>query len=211
MEDEWETIQPSSSSTQSDEDAGDVVVVTRPTSFDTASVFAPSDQESSPVFTQPPQDNYLQEQVLETPSPRSSNSSSSTPTSTEIVQGELPQPPEVRSTLLKASFSILSSWVLRIAYGIHNRIGFWSIASVAAFATVIAYGRQWQRRRVLAAKENKDQLALLINQKDEKIKQLLLQIDRMNEALSARRRVPVFRVVVDSPLMINPRGNWKPT
>lgn len=204
MEDnEWETIQPSSSATQSDEDDVDTVVVTRPTNFTEPSVFAPSSHEGLPVSPQPPQDDYLREPVPETPS--------STPTSTEIVDGELPQPPEVRNTLLKASFGILSSWVLRIVYGIRTRIGFWSIASVAAFVTVMAYGRRWQRWRRLAEKESRDQLALLINQKDEKIKQLLLQIDRMNAALSAQRRVPVLRVVVDSPLMIGPRANWRPT
>lgn len=208
MEDnEWETIQASSSATQSDEDVGDAVVVATPTNFHDASGVAPSNHEGLLVFTQPPQDDYLHEPVLETPSPRSSYSSSSNPSSTEIVEGELPQPPETRNTQLKASFRILSSWVLRIAYGIRDRIGFWSIASVTAFASVMVYGMQWQRRRMLAAKESKDQLKLLINQKDEKIKQLLLQIDRMNEALLARRRVPVFRVVVDSPLMIGPRAN----
>ncbi|CAI9297028.1 unnamed protein product [Lactuca saligna] len=190
MEDnEWETIQASSSATQSDEDVGDAVVVAKPTNFHDSSGVAPSNHEGLLVFTQPPQDDYLHEPVLETPSPRSSYSSSSNPSSTEIVEGELPQPPETRSTQLKASFRILSSWVLRIAYGIRDRIGFWSIASVTAFASVMVYGMQWQRRRMLAAKESKDQLKLLINQKDEKIKQLLLQIDRMNEALSARRKV----------------------
>ncbi|KAL4574267.1 hypothetical protein LXL04_021095 [Taraxacum kok-saghyz] len=216
MEDnEWETIQPSSSATQSDEDVGDGVVVTRPTNFHEASGFAPNNHEGLHEFTQPPQGASLPEPLLETPSPPSSyspsSSSSSRPSFTEIVDDELPQSPKVRSTPLKANFRLLSSWVMRISYGIRNRIGFWSIASVVAFAAVIAYGRHWQRRRMLAAKANKDQLMLLINQKDEKIKQLLLQIDRMNEALSGRRTVPVFRVLVDSPLMINPRPNWKPS
>ncbi|KVI05482.1 uncharacterized protein LOC112525673 [Cynara cardunculus var. scolymus] len=211
MEDnEWEAIQPSSSATESDEEDVDAVVVTRPTTTG-SSVFGPSNHEGLPVSPQPPQDDYLREPVPETPSSPSSYSSSSTATSTEIVDGELPQPPEVRNTLLKASFGILSSWALRIAYGIRTRTGFWSIASVAAIVAVMAYGRRWQRWRRLAEKENKDQLALLISRKDEKIKQLLLQIDRMNEALSAQQRVPVLRVVVDSPLVIGPRANWKPT
>ncbi|KAI3733672.1 hypothetical protein L6452_13122 [Arctium lappa] len=212
MEDnEWETIQqPSSSATQSDEDAdGDaVVVVTRPTDFTDPSVFATISHEGLLVSPQSPQADYLREPVPETPSSPSSYSSSSTPIFAEVADGEFPQAPEVRNTVLKASFGVLSSWVLRIGYGIRSRIGFWSIASVAAFVTVVAYGRRWRR---LAEKENRDRLALLINQKDEKIKQLLLQIERMNAALSAQRRVPVLRVVVDSPLMIGPRANWKPT
>ncbi|KAI3730739.1 hypothetical protein L1987_61915 [Smallanthus sonchifolius] len=202
MDNEWDTIQPSTS----DEDDADAVVVTRPSNFNEPPILAPTNHDALPVFPQPPQDNHPQEPPQETPSPPSSYSSSTTPY--EIVEGELPQPPEVRNTLLKASLGILSSWVVRIVYGIRSRIGFWSIASVAAFAGLVVYARRRQRWRRLAEKDEIDKLLLFLNQKDEKIKQLLLQIDRMNETISARRRVPVLRVVVDSPL---PRFSRIPT
>ncbi|XP_071690830.1 uncharacterized protein [Rutidosis leptorrhynchoides] len=208
MEDnEWETIQASTSTTQSDEDDGDTVVVTRPTNLQQP----PINHETLPVFPQPPppQDN-LQQPPL---SPLSSHSFTSTTDSTEIIDGELPYTPEVRNTLLKTSLGILSSWVMRIAYGIRSRIGIWSFVTLTAFMTLTAtaYARRWQRWRKIKEKDNTNQLLLLLDQKDEKIKQLLLQIDRLNEALLARRRVPVFRVVVDNPVVIGPRSNWKST
>lgn len=167
MEDnEWETIQPSSSATQSDEDDGDTVVValTQTTNFHEP----PTNLETLTVFPQPPpQDDNLQQLPLSPPSSYSSSSSSTD--STDIIDGELPQRPEVRNTLLKASLGILSSWVMRIAYGIRSRIGIWSVVTVTALmtVTVTAYARRWQRRRKLTEKDNTDQLLALINQKDE--------------------------------------------
>lgn len=147
---EWETIQPSSSSitsaTQSDEDDGDTVVITTPTN---------PNHESIHVNPQP---------ITQLLSPTSSFSSSSTSNSTEITDGELPQPPEVRITLINASLRILSSWVLRVCYGIRSRIGY---LSIAAFVTVTAYAWRWNRWRKLTEKDNKDKMLLLINQKDE--------------------------------------------
>ncbi|KAK9063612.1 hypothetical protein SSX86_017483 [Deinandra increscens subsp. villosa] len=202
MEDnEWESIHPSTSASQSDEDdAGTgAVVLPRPTNFTVPPFSPPTNHEPLPGFPQhdPPHEP-------ETQSPPSSYSSSTTSYTTDVVENEPPQPPEATNTLLNASLGILSSWVLRIAYGIRSRIGLVSIASVASFVTLTAYARRWQRRRRLA---EKDKLLILLNQKDEKIKQLLLQIERMKETISARRRVPVFRVVVDSPLVVGPRLN----
>ncbi|KAK1415954.1 hypothetical protein QVD17_31742 [Tagetes erecta] len=194
---DWETIQPSTSASQSDEDntSTDTVIIT-------------TNSTNPPISPQPSlDDHHFQEQAHETPSSPSSYSSSTT---SEIVESELLQQPEVENRLLKTSLGVLSSWVMRIAYGIRSRIGFWSIASVAAFVTITA-ARRWQRRRRLPEKNDADKLLLLLNKKDEKIKQLLLQIDRMNETISARRRVPVFRVVVDSPLVMGPRFNRIPT
>ncbi|KAK9063609.1 hypothetical protein SSX86_017480 [Deinandra increscens subsp. villosa] len=196
MEDnEWESIHPSTSASQSDEDdAGTgAVVLPRPTNFTVPPFSPPTNHEPLPGFSE-----------TETPSPPSSYSSSTTSYTSDVVENEPPQPPEATNTLLNASLGILSSWILRIAYGIRSRIGLMSIASVASFVTLTAYARRWQRRRRLA---EKDKLLILLNQKDEKIKQLLLQIERMKETISARRRVPVFRVVVDSPLVVGPRLN----
>ncbi|KAJ0900226.1 hypothetical protein HanPSC8_Chr08g0310971 [Helianthus annuus] len=196
---EWESIHPSSS----DEDDGDTVVVL--TNSTNPPVSPPTTHHNSPVFPQHPQDTHLQQPP---PSPPSSHSSSTTPYGTEIVETESTQPPEVTDkTLFKAGYGVLSSWVLRIGYGVRSRIGFWSVVSVGVVAAVVAYARRWQRWQRLAERDYREKLLVLLKQKDEKIKQLLLQIERMNEALSVRRRVPVIRVVVDSPVVIGPRLN----
>ncbi|KAL8258333.1 hypothetical protein R6Q59_030374 [Mikania micrantha] len=195
-ENEWETIQPSTSASQSDlsDSDADAVVLTTPTNFNNPPILDTTNHQESPL-----DDHHLQEP------PPSSHSSSTTPYTTEIADDELPQPSDVTDTRLNASLGILGSWVLRIGYGMRSRIGFWSIASVGAFVALAAYARRWQRWRRL--KDDTDKLMNLLNQKDEKIKQLLFQIDRMNETLSARRRVPVFRVVVDRPNVIGTRLN----
>ncbi|XP_038889624.1 uncharacterized protein LOC120079493 [Benincasa hispida] len=52
----------------------------------------------------------------------------------------------------------------------------------------------WRPRSVAVSRDNEDRLVLLLQHKDEKISQLLLQIAEMNETLSARRKVPVVRI-----------------
>ncbi|XP_076889832.1 uncharacterized protein LOC143540735 [Bidens hawaiensis] len=163
MEDnDWETIQPSSS----DEADSDTVLLTNFTD--------PDDQ-----YQQPPQE------------PPSSESSTTNPH--EIIDRELPQP--VEATRL----GVLSSWV-------RSRIGVWSVfATVGAFVTVTVYANRWRRRRRMVENGDKEKLVVMLKHKDEKIRQLLIQIDRLNAMLSARRRVPVIRVVVDNPVVIGPR------
>lgn len=214
-ENEWEAIQlPNSSSTtttQSDEDDGDAVMVATPTK---PSISPPSNHEGL-LVTPPlsPQHHPFHQPISATssPPPSPSYTSSLTPSSSGVEETEFPNLPETVSTGAKARLGILSSGVLRIAYGIRSRFGIWSIASVAAILVVALYGRRWQRWRRRGQKENRDQMMLLINQKDEKIKQLLIQIDQMNEILSARKRVPVHRIVVDRPFINKQRLNWKPT
>ncbi|KAM6596620.1 hypothetical protein CsatA_007144 [Cannabis sativa] len=80
---------------------------------------------------------------------------------------------------------------------------FWSIVSVAGAITAVLLSllyakmsRPRWRPTILRRRrgENNEPLLLLLKEKDEKISQLLVQIAHMNEALSARRRVPVIRV-----------------
>ncbi|XP_076934518.1 uncharacterized protein LOC143600837 [Bidens hawaiensis] len=162
MDDEWETIQPSSS----DEAESDAVLLTNFTDPDIHQ------------YQQPPQE------------PASSESSTTNPH--EITNRESPQP--IEATRL----GVLSSWV-------RSRIGVWSvIETVGAFVTVTVYANRWRR---MVENGDKEKLLVMLKHKDEKIRQLLIQIDRLNAMLSARRRVPVIRVVVDSPMVIGPRLN----
>ncbi|KAD2804116.1 hypothetical protein E3N88_37493 [Mikania micrantha] len=157
-ENEWETIQPSTSASQSDlsDSDADAVVLTTPTNFNNPPILDTTNHQESPL-----DDHHLQEP------PPSSHSSSTTPYTTEIADDELPQPSDVTDTRLNASLGILGSWVLRIGYGMRSRIGFWSIASVGAFVALAAYARRWQRWRRL--KDDTDKLMNLLNQKDEEI------------------------------------------
>ncbi|XP_062084046.1 uncharacterized protein LOC133790429 [Humulus lupulus] len=109
---------------------------------------------------------------------------------------------------LRLRFGILKTDVLGVAAKVCNyRLvavwRFWSIVSVAGAITAVLlsfiYAKLWRPRwrpRVLPRRrrENNEPLLLLLKEKDEKISQLLVQIAQMNEALSARRRVPVIRV-----------------
>ncbi|GMN29720.1 hypothetical protein TIFTF001_047955 [Ficus carica] len=100
---------------------------------------------------------------------------------------------------------ILSAEVLRAASKVCNYrmiVGrFWSIASVTGVVTTVLLSLcllylklkpRWRTRITL--RDDRERLILLLNDKDEKISQLLVQIAEMNEALSVRRRVPVLRV-----------------
>lgn len=100
---------------------------------------------------------------------------------------------------------ILSTEVLRAASKVCNYrmiVGrFWSIASLTGVVTAallslcllyLKLKPRWRTRITL--RDDRERLILLLNDKDEKISQLLVQIAEMNEALSVRRRVPVLRV-----------------
>ncbi|GJU32460.1 hypothetical protein Tco_1176049 [Tanacetum coccineum] len=197
MEDnEWEAIS-GSSTTHSDED--DVVLV--------PSVFPPSDHEDLPVTTPPPP----------------SSSSSSGVDETDIVPHE--QEETGTDGKILSRLGDFRSGVFRVLYGIHGKVGVWSFAAVVSVLVVGVFGIRWQRWKTRIRNQANDRMMLLINQKDEvavnfvvtalfclqKIKQLLIQIDQLNEILSARRRVPVHRIVVDRALVTKQRLNWKPT
>lgn len=100
------------------------------------------------------------------------------------------------------SGSVLCGWIRCIALGIQNnavfRVGFWSFAltagGVAALALVSLLRRRMLRwRKNLQLNRGKESLLALIKEKEKRINQLLLQIEQMNEALRARRRVRVLR------------------
>ncbi|KAG0566932.1 hypothetical protein KC19_7G097800 [Ceratodon purpureus] len=74
--------------------------------------------------------------------------------------------------------------------GAHGRQAstYWSIALAAAVMGLVILGHRWQYER-----RQNQQLRLRLCAKEEKIGQLILQLARMKEALSGRRRVPVLR------------------
>ncbi|XP_024029418.1 CASP-like protein 4A1 isoform X2 [Morus notabilis] len=103
---------------------------------------------------------------------------------------------------LRLRLGILSAEVLRAASKVCNYWmiagRFWSVVSVVGVLTAMLLSLlyvklkpRWRTRRLL--RDDKERLILLLKEKDE-ISQLLVQIAEMNEALSARRRVPVLRV-----------------
>ncbi|XP_022775774.1 uncharacterized protein LOC111317602 [Durio zibethinus] len=96
---------------------------------------------------------------------------------------------------------ILTNWIVKVGARVRCHMafgwGFWPVGAVTgAVAAVLlslmyAKVRKWRAR---IKEDKKDRLIFLIQEKDQKINQLLVQIAQMNELLSARRRVPVFRV-----------------
>ncbi|KAL5055202.1 hypothetical protein RYX36_035884 [Vicia faba] len=98
--------------------------------------------------------------------------------------------------LLKLRFEAMRVKIVRVASKVRNCSmcagAFWSFTCVVGAAAVVLvwwiyFGIQRRRRKV-------DGLNDLLRQKDEKISQLLLHIAHLNEALSSRRRVHVFRI-----------------
>ncbi|XVF85885.1 hypothetical protein PTKIN_Ptkin17bG0153800 [Pterospermum kingtungense] len=96
---------------------------------------------------------------------------------------------------------ILANGIVKVGARVRCYMAFgWGVWSVGAVGGVVAavllsfvYAkvRKWRAR---VKEENKDRLIFLIQEKDQRINQLLVQIAHMNELLSARRRVPVLRV-----------------
>uniref|UniRef100_A0A5B7BNB7 Transmembrane protein n=1 Tax=Davidia involucrata TaxID=16924 RepID=A0A5B7BNB7_DAVIN len=179
---EWEQIQ---STTPTETRRWVDVVVMRDNYLNDSSTFPPSNHEGLPIT---PQDN---QSLHSSPSSASDEGDDGNAVS---VAGEI-------GRRLRLHLRLLSSGVYRIAFTVRNyavcRGGFWSFVSVtgvlaALLMSLVYVNLQRWRRRV--QQENKDLPILLIREKDEKIKQLLLQIAQMNELLSARRRVPVLRV-----------------
>ncbi|CAL1360339.1 unnamed protein product [Linum trigynum] len=91
-------------------------------------------------------------------------------------------------------FEILKSGIYRVvrwcAVG-RGSSGLWSCVVVAAAILMYARLMKWRR---WVRDETANRFSLLIREKDEKIKQLMLQIARLNEMLVQRRRVVVVRV-----------------
>ncbi|XP_021299927.1 uncharacterized protein LOC110428404 [Herrania umbratica] len=96
---------------------------------------------------------------------------------------------------------ILTSGIVKVAARVRCFVAFgwgaWSVGAVGGvvaavlMSLVYAKVRRWRTR---VKGEKKDQLEFLIQEKEQKINQLLVQIAHMNELLSARRRVAVIRV-----------------
>ncbi|POO03477.1 hypothetical protein TorRG33x02_006820 [Trema orientale] len=151
------------------------------------------------------------------PTPPSSSSSTNLRPEEE-ARRPLPLPPPPRRSDSRLVLVIEIAKQLRLRFGILSRevLGaackvcdyklvagkFWSIASVAGVVAAVLlsllYARlrrrpRW-RPRALRRRDDNGRLLLLLREKDEKISQLLFQIAEMNEALSARRRVPVIRI-----------------
>ncbi|KAK8604338.1 hypothetical protein V6N13_099283 [Hibiscus sabdariffa] len=74
--------------------------------------------------------------------------------------------------------------------------GLWPFGAIggALAALLVWFVRARMRKwRARVKEENKDRLIVLVQEKDQKINQLLFQIADMTEIISARRRVPVLR------------------
>ncbi|KAI5387377.1 uncharacterized protein LOC127106080 [Lathyrus oleraceus] len=135
-----------------------------------------------------------------------SSSSSSTPTHHEedgssLSDREASTPVDWANEgkkLLKLRFEAMRVKIVRVASKVRNCAtcagAFWSVTCVAGAAAAAAvlvwlvyFGIQRRRRKV-------DGLNDLLRQKDEKISQLLLHIAHLDESLSSRRRVHVYRI-----------------
>nr|GMD13540.1 CASP-like protein 4A1 isoform X1 [Ipomoea batatas]GMD19697.1 CASP-like protein 4A1 isoform X1 [Ipomoea batatas]GMD21279.1 CASP-like protein 4A1 isoform X1 [Ipomoea batatas] len=116
---------------------------------------------------------------------------------------------------LETSSCVFGSEFIRAARNLKNHIlacvtaglktrknGIAILMSIAASGTVVLvlasflYVKKMQRKAAPPQLESRDKFSILnaIKEKDERIKQLLLQISQMNELLQATRKVPVIRV-----------------
>ncbi|XP_057777357.1 uncharacterized protein LOC130995885 isoform X1 [Salvia miltiorrhiza] len=159
--------------------------------FAKSSVFPPGNHEDLPITNQGDEHEQLQLQL----------------------QGPVHTPPPAASggdgvrKWMRLHVGALQTGILwifgRLRYCVTCRVGVWSFAwiagGVAAAAAALLLslwqGRLlmwWQRR--LRIDSSKKRLMAVIDEKDKKINQLLLQIAQTNEMLLARRRVPVIRL-----------------
>ncbi|XP_015894997.3 uncharacterized protein LOC107428911 [Ziziphus jujuba] len=145
-------------------------------------------------------------------SPSPSSSSLSTSSGSDDDDARDCKKPWLASPLLAANevgkrlrlrFGVISAEVLRLVSKASDYKlspgGFWAIASIMTGAVTVAmlsllYARLLKRWRQRVYHHDKERLVFLLRQKDEKIRELLLQVAQMNEILSARRRVPVHRI-----------------
>ncbi|WJX50894.1 hypothetical protein P8452_37141 [Trifolium repens] len=100
--------------------------------------------------------------------------------------------------LLKVRFEAIRVEIVKATFKVRNCAMcagvFWSItyvvgaaAATAVLGSLVYVGIHRRRRRV-------DGLDYLLRQKDEKISQLLCHIAHLNESLSSRRKIPVYRI-----------------
>ncbi|CAI9096537.1 OLC1v1032713C1 [Oldenlandia corymbosa var. corymbosa] len=69
------------------------------------------------------------------------------------------------------------------------------VGALALVVVLCRRAKRWRRKKVLPpAADTNQHLMLLIQSKDQKISQLLLQVSQLNDMLLARRRVPVLQV-----------------
>ncbi|KAL4346770.1 hypothetical protein GQ457_17G015680 [Hibiscus cannabinus] len=92
---------------------------------------------------------------------------------------------------------ILRNGVVHVAARVRG-LGLWPFGAIGVALLVwFVRARMMKWRATARVKEdNKDRLIVLVQQKDQKINQLLFQIADMKEIICARRRVPVVRVRV---------------
>ncbi|KAK8659299.1 hypothetical protein V6N13_029505 [Hibiscus sabdariffa] len=95
---------------------------------------------------------------------------------------------------------ILRNGVVHVAARVRG-LGLWPFGAIGGAVAALlvwfvrARMRKW-RATARVKEENKDRLIVLVQQKDQKINQLLFQIADMKEIICARRRVPVVRIRV---------------
>lgn len=159
-------------------------------SHDCSSIFPPRDHEDLPISAE------------ENPKQPSGRPASPSPQTDEASPSSLqrrgtPKVADKILQILRMRYEHICSKVCAFASAVYREGGFWSIVSAAGLAGalltcwLIVKVQRWRRR---IQKDNKDQLMMLIREKDEKINRLLRQIAQMNEMLSARRRVPVVQI-----------------
>ncbi|XP_052186882.1 uncharacterized protein LOC127797780 [Diospyros lotus] len=195
-DDEWEQIQPPWQLPASHSGGWDggtpAVIADNYLLDDTSNIFPAINHEGLPPV--PPQ-AY---QDCENPAELHSVSSALSP---NMASGD--QREEIRGSDRKEwrLQELLSAGIIRVAYVVRGyargRGSFWSSVCVAGVLVVsVLYGKVlgW-RRRLRRRRENEDRLMGLLREKDQLIKQLLVQIGQLKEALLSSRKVSVIRVL----------------
>nr|GMD16844.1 CASP-like protein 4A1 isoform X1 [Ipomoea batatas] len=163
----------------------------------------------------PPLDHYQGSGVGNLEAMDSLSSLSGLETSSCGEEGEEASEIEEEERRLTARLGVFGSEFIRAARNLKNHIlacvtaglktrknGIAILMSIAASGTVVLvlasflYVKKMQRKAAPPQLESRDKFSILnaIKEKDERIKQLLLQISQMNELLQATRKVPVIRV-----------------
>ncbi|OMO93317.1 hypothetical protein CCACVL1_06541 [Corchorus capsularis] len=195
---EWEQIQYSP--TASSSPRTDMIPIKDNGLRHELSVFPPSRHEDLEVKPE--------EEVHHIEDEEEVNSSVQDSWSTTGEEAEAESNPLIPSKKPNEIGKILTSGIVKVAARVKNYVGVafgcgvWSVGAasgvIAAVLLSVVYAkvRRWRRTtRPRIKEETKDyKLMSLIQDKDQKINQLMAQIAHMNELLSARRRVPVLRV-----------------
>ncbi|XWS69673.1 hypothetical protein CRYUN_Cryun04dG0199100 [Craigia yunnanensis] len=189
---EWEQIQaptlPTISLTLSEEQNMVVTKDNNPQHQHDLSVFPPSRHEGLEITSDEEEEVHIRDEL----EVNSSVASWSMSTGDEANSWPLKKANEIGKILTNGIVKVAA----RVRYCMAFGWGVWSVGTVSGvvaavfLSLVYAKVRRWRAR----VKEEKDRLIFLIQDKDQKINQLLLQLAHMNELLSARRRVPVLRV-----------------